>query len=89
LLIYNLHNFPNLLSHLKASEFTDPIIVDTIIPGEIYGFIIEHDNLYLAASLKQFNNMIPFAFRGYNLLNVFVPIKNSLIPIESIRWVQF
>ncbi len=75
-------------SHLNLADFTDPITLEELVPGEVYGFLVEDNTWYLAGSLKNCNTMIKQMFRGSSKNKVFVPIKNKLVPVEHILWVK-
>jgi hypothetical protein len=80
--------FVTLPSSVDWKEITDPITLDSLIEGEIYGWIVEKENWYLAGSLTSFNTMIQNQFKGSTSNNVFVPIKNALVPVKDIQWAR-
>lgn len=75
-------------AHLNKKDFTDPIALEELVEGEIYGFLIEGERWYLAGSLKEFNKMIEYNFKGSTKMSVFVPFKNTHICTRRIKWVR-
>ncbi len=69
-------------------DFTDPITLEPLVKGEVYGFLVEGDKWYLAGSLKKFNNMIEIGFRNSTKCRVFVPYKNCIVDTSDIKWVK-
>ncbi len=80
--------FVTLPSSVNWKELTDPITLDGLIEGEIYGWIVESEKWYLAGSLNSFNEMIQNQFKESSSHNVFVPMKNALYPVKDIHWVR-
>lgn len=80
--------FVDLPSYVNWKELTDPITLDPLIKGEIYGWIVEGERWYLAGSLTSFNIMIRTVFKNSYAAFVFVPMKNSLYPVKDIQWVR-
>jgi hypothetical protein len=78
-------NFPE---GINATDFTDPITLDELIKGEIYGFLIEGIKMYLVGSLNNINIMIKNKFRKSTTRNIFVPYKNELVHVSKIKWVR-
>ncbi len=68
---------------VKAADFTDPINLDELKEGEVYGFLVEDKKWYIAGSLKNINAMILSKFRGSSTEKVFVPFKNVLVPVKK------
>jgi hypothetical protein len=81
--------FVTLPSTIDTSEYVDPITLCGLEEGTVYGFIVQNGNWHLAGSLASMNEMITSGYRGSNRNNVFVPIKNQLIDVSTIQWVQF
>ncbi len=81
--------FISLPEGVVADDFTDPITLEELKDGEIYGFLVEGNNWYLAGSLKDFNNMIETKFKDSTKHRVFVPFKNALVDIKEIKWVKY
>lgn len=72
---------------VNLKDYTDPITLDDLKEGELYGWIVENEQWYLAGSLTYLNQMIQMNFNKSTLEEVFIPIKNTLVPVENIRWV--
>jgi hypothetical protein len=81
--------FVTLPENIDPSEYVDPITLCGLEEGTVYGFIVQNGNWHLAGSLASMNEMITSGYRGSNSTNVFVPIKNQLIDVSTIQWVQF
>jgi hypothetical protein len=82
------HTFEKFPRGISNTDFIDPITIDNLIEGEIYGFIIEQGKWYVAGSLKNINKMILSKFRESSYEYVFVPFKNALVSVEEIKWVR-
>jgi hypothetical protein len=72
---------------ILATDFTDPVTLDELQPGIIYGFLVEGQCWYLANSLETTNTFIDSRFRGSSRTKVFVPFKNSLVDTNKIKWI--
>ena len=82
------NSFTTLPDHISPSDFTDPITLDSLEVGKIYGFLVENEKWYIAGSLESINGMIENKFRGSSKRAVFIPIKNELVETDKIIWVK-
>jgi hypothetical protein len=85
--LINPSEFVSFPEGVSSADFTDPITLDCLKEGEIYGFLVDCQKWYVAGSLKNMNRMIISKFRESSNEYVFVPFKNSLISVEEIKWV--
>ncbi len=81
--------FIELPSTVIMEELIDPITFEEPIKREIYAFLKDGEKYYLAGSLTILNDMIKNEFRGSTVDNVFIPIRNCLIPTAELHWVRF
>ena len=76
---------PNTLS---VCELEDQLTLEPPVPGDIYGFIVLGNKWHLGISLTVARKFLIEGFRGSNLGLLFVPILNTLYPMEHIKWVR-
>jgi hypothetical protein len=81
-------SYISLPSNVSVDDFTDPITLDALESGQVYGFLIENDHWYLAGSLTNINALISIKFRGSSTKNVFIPCKNAMVPVKKLKWVR-
>jgi hypothetical protein len=49
---------------------------------------VEGEKWYLAGSLETMNEMIATNYKHSTLDAVFIPMKNSLVPVSELHWVR-
>lgn len=73
---------------LNVSELEDPLTLEPPVSGDIYGFVVLGDKWHLGISLIVARKFLVEGFRGSNLGHLFMPILNTLYPMENIKWVR-
>jgi len=81
--------FIELPPSLCINELVDPITFEAPVKGELYAFLIEKDKYYIAGSYTSLKEMIKQAFRGSSTEQVFIPMRNGLVPNSELHWVRF
>lgn len=65
-----------------TEELEDPLTLETVAKGTAVAFIEGH----FAGTLSTILQLQETRFRGSNFTHIFIPIKNTLIPIHLLQW---
>ena len=81
--------FIDLPNEFVDKQLTDPISFEEVVKGDVLAFLKEGGKHYFACSLTSINELITQRFRGSNKANVYVPLKNALMPVDKLQWAKY
>ncbi len=71
----------------KTIELEDPITMELVTTGTVCAFLADAKGTeHFAGTLDSLLDLLRAGFRGSTVYNIFVPIKNTLIPTQQLKW---
>ncbi len=70
-----------------AVELEDPVTLEPVAPGTVCAFLADDKGIqHFAGTLDSLLDLLKAGFHGSTPQNLFIPIKNALVPTRLIRW---
>jgi hypothetical protein len=71
----------------KTVELEDPVTMEPVAAGTVCAFLADAKGTeHFAGTLDSLLDLLRAGFRGSTVYNIFVPIKNTLIPTNQLKW---
>ncbi len=67
----------------------DPVSFEEVVKDDIIAFLKEENKYYFVCSLTSINEIITQRFRGSDKANVYVPLKNALMPVDKLLCTKY